>query len=773
MRIKFIEIQNFRKLKAVRVDFSAETTVFVGANNSGKTSAMVALHYFLVDKGRFTSNDFTLSCWSAIDKIGDSWAVSDPQASSEGLQAWETILPSLDVWLHIEDTEIHYVSHLLPTLDWTGGLLGVRLRFEPKDIEAFYRDFITAKGSANRTVDAARQKNTGTDYTVALWPATMCEFLERRLNTHFTVRAYSLDPAKQSEPENGVAHPQPLPIGRDALSGDPFNNLILIHEVSAQRGFSDASGTSSGSGDEETPARGTKRKLSEQLSAYYTKHIDPTDMPEPSDVEALQAILDAQIQFNRKLTESFGEALNEVANLGYPGITDLKLALSTRVKMLDGLNHPTALQYQVESKNGEDKGSSPCLPEHYNGLGYQNLISMVFLLMSFRDHWMQVGKARKRAEMKGSDNRFIPPLHLVLVEEPEAHLHVQVQQVFIRKAYEILQNHLDLKANPHLKTQLVVTTHSSHIAHESKFSSLRYFRRRPPHEDCEIPTSTVVNLSEFFGSENDTQRFVTRYLKTTHCDLFFADAAILVEGPAERVLVPHFIREHFTILNNSYITILEIGGSHAHRLRNLIEHLGLLTLIIADIDAASSSGRHPAEQPVRLTNQITRNSTLKSWVPAIEEIDRLLDASAIEKIKEYDPAFAVRAAYQCPVQVEFPVGTHHIEALANTFEDALVFNNLPLFSTLSGEGLIEDFTEAVNNMATIDALGKQMFALLKNGNKAEFALNILYLEDPGQLNVPLYIHEGLLWLQERLQGKHLEMMAVEVQKVSDREEVIA
>lgn len=43
MHIKHVEIGNFRKLKTVRIDFASETTIFVGANNSGKTSAMVAL----------------------------------------------------------------------------------------------------------------------------------------------------------------------------------------------------------------------------------------------------------------------------------------------------------------------------------------------------------------------------------------------------------------------------------------------------------------------------------------------------------------------------------------------------------------------------------------------------------------------------------------------------------------------------------------------------------------------------------------------------------
>ncbi|MCT8355886.1 AAA family ATPase [Xanthomonas citri] len=47
MRIEFVEIGNFRKLLSTRVGLSSEKTVFVGANNSGKTSAITALRYFL------------------------------------------------------------------------------------------------------------------------------------------------------------------------------------------------------------------------------------------------------------------------------------------------------------------------------------------------------------------------------------------------------------------------------------------------------------------------------------------------------------------------------------------------------------------------------------------------------------------------------------------------------------------------------------------------------------------------------------------------------
>lgn len=48
MKISFIGIQNFRKLKATHIGFHSGTTLLVGANNSGRTSAMVALRYFLL-----------------------------------------------------------------------------------------------------------------------------------------------------------------------------------------------------------------------------------------------------------------------------------------------------------------------------------------------------------------------------------------------------------------------------------------------------------------------------------------------------------------------------------------------------------------------------------------------------------------------------------------------------------------------------------------------------------------------------------------------------
>ena len=147
MHIQHVEIGNFRKLKAVRIDFSEQKTVFVGANNSGKTSAMVALRRFLVGPPEFSINDLTLSHWTKINESAAKWE-NDAKASIE----WSNVLPFLDVWLNVSSTELHYVQKLLPTLDWDGEVLGVRLRLEPKDSEALQREYLKARAAVTNVL---------------------------------------------------------------------------------------------------------------------------------------------------------------------------------------------------------------------------------------------------------------------------------------------------------------------------------------------------------------------------------------------------------------------------------------------------------------------------------------------------------------------------------------------------------------------------------------------------------------------------------------------
>jgi len=769
VHIEFVEISNFRKLLATRVDLSSTTTLFVGANNSGKTSAMLAMRRFLSPRRcPFEIHDFTLCHWPSIIALGESWIEAREAEKIIDLivSPWVNFLPTLDLWLHIDTGEMHHVRDLVPTLDWEGGLLGVRLRYEPKDLDLLYKDFMNAVSDAaeikEAAISAASAKRPGAEPPpdqpkLTIWPENLIDFLSRRLSTHFTIRAYPLDPVLLAAPDKLLAKPQVLPPTSLPIEGDPFNGLIRVHDIPAQRGFGEEK---SGQGDEDMPVSSTGSRLSDQLRSYYAKHLDPTKEPDPEDLGALQAIEAAQDAFDKRLTESFKAAFDEVEGLGYPGVTDPRPRVSTRLKAIDGLNHNAAISFEVDVV-AEDGVATPLLrlPEANNGLGYQNLISMIFRLMSFRDAWMRVGKASKGVTISSTE-----PLHLVLVEEPEAHLHAQVQQVFIKKAYDVLRAHEDLGASEKLRTQLVVSTHSSHMAHEIPFSCLRYFRRLPAGMVGKVPVSTVVNLSEVFGPGSETERFVTRYLRAKHADLFFADAAILVEGPAERMLVPNFIRSHFDELNKCYITILEIGGSHAHRLKPLIDHLGLLSLIITDLDSLDSTSGGSV-QPAKGVNQKTNNATLKRWVPNIDDVDALMDADPVMKTLRIDgdPLFAVRVAYQTPLDVTVPGASRAEIACPYTFEDALVFENLALFSGLEGIGLVRKFRDAINGGGDAKGIGARMYEALKTGKKAEFALDVLEIEKFDEIVVPRYIADGLEWLLGQLKKKQVDILPNEEQ----------
>jgi len=753
VRIEFVEIANFRKLISTRVGLSREKTILVGANNSGKTSAITALRYFLVDRERssFCFNDFTLSHWPKINAMGSAWEAA--QVANQPLPSpeWDEVLPFLDVWLQVESDEVHYVQKILPTLDWDGGRLGVRLRLEPKDITDLQKEYISARSQALKLQEAgaahaAQQNPPAANFKVSIWPLDLSDFLRQRLTGFFGIKAYVLDPNAYVNPEHGRAKPQSLS-GSVPIDGDPFRGLIRIDEISAQRGF----GATGDERDDDGSLTATgSRKLSAQLRQYYSRHLDPFESPDAHDLLALRAIEEAQAAFNVRLSDGFAGPLKEMDRLGYPGVTDPKIHISTRLHPVEGLNHDAAVRFVVPFKDGAVT-KSHFLPEDSNGLGYQNLISMVFRLMAFRDRWMRVGKAQHKA----AEDVFVAPLHLVLIEEPEVHLHTQVQQVFIRQAHRILRNHPNLGESKAFATQMVVSTHSASIAHECDFDSLRYFRRLPGGEKT-IPTSCVVNLESVFGTDQETKRFVTRYLRVTHCDLFFADAAVLIEGPAERILVPHFVNSHtdFSKLSESYITWLEIGGSHAHRLRDLIQKIGITTLIITDLDP--KDGHNRSVPPMRNAGLTTRNQTLEKWWPAISNLDQLLDHPEVDKVKTYtEENFALRVAYQSPAQVTFKGQT--TEALSYTLEDSLVLSNVELFETLEGEGLIAKFRKAIADSASVDALSAALKDALKTGNKAEFAMDLLEINEASSLKPPGYIREGLLWLAEQLKNKQVEL----------------
>lgn len=213
MRISKIHIQNFRKLKNCTLDFGEKRTILVGANNSGKTSCIQAIVRFLKDFKSLSTRDFTLSNWEALNKVADNW-IKD-EKSKPSLNDIIAYLPQMDVWIEVDKKESYLIKDLIPSLDWEGKIVGVRIVFAPTDVETLYADFKVAYTNAQ----SLREEKDGLE----IYPKDLWDYLNRgKLNSEFRLRYYILDIKKEPDNNDDV---QPLP-NIEFDEGNPLKSIM-------------------------------------------------------------------------------------------------------------------------------------------------------------------------------------------------------------------------------------------------------------------------------------------------------------------------------------------------------------------------------------------------------------------------------------------------------------------------------------------------------------------------------------------------------------------
>lgn len=258
---------------------------------------------------------------------------------------------------------------------------------------------------------------------------------------------------------------------------------------------------------------------------------------------------------------------------------------------------------------------------------------------------------------------------------------------------------------------------------------MRYFLTKPREEGSSILSTRSKDLrTELTSEEPDNLKFLHQYMTLTRCDLFFADAAILVEGTSERLILPKAI-EKFDIQNGrniggKYLSIMEVGGAYAHLFYHLIDFLELRTLVITDLDAveqttADSGKTRWTKCPVSKGRK-SSNTSINRWFdpsgensPAIRD---LLSKSSADK------AFGCRRiAFQIP----------HLDggACGRSFEDAFILANTDKFTV---------------NGSTVQEMETHAWDMSLDIKKSEFALK--YAINETDWVIPRYIEEGLRWL---------------------------
>jgi hypothetical protein len=279
------------------------------------------------------------------------------------------------------------------------------------------------------------------------------------------------------------------------------------------------------------------------------------------------------------------------------------------------------------------------------------------------------------------------------------------------------------------------------------------------------PSTEIVNLSDTFGDDEQTRTFAERYFQVQHTDLLFADAAIFVEGTAERMLVPLFIERDCPGLAQKYVSFLDIGGSHAHRLRPLVERLDIPTAIITDLDPVvptkNKKGR-TVRSAVHIAGQADLecgNDTLTSWYPKLPDFQAYGKPTPAQLEWTSKTGVKVRFAWQLPIVAasnQWP----------SSFEDALVLSNIEWFKALDEEkdpstGKKVDHRGALGKVVGLvlehpshSELLKELHGVLHgNFSKGDFAATLFERLNTGQtLACPAYILDALSWLSEQLAG---------------------
>ncbi|GBQ14698.1 pathogenesis-related protein [Swaminathania salitolerans LMG 21291] len=739
MHLHSYRLRNFRRLHNVHVELASEISIFVGANNSGKTSATQAIQMFLSGgKDSFSLYDFSSHVWPVLDEIG---------ARVGEIAENDVPCVSLDLWFEVGADDLYLVIPLLPSTAWAGKLVGVRIELAPKSVTELMQRYRYAHDDGR--AKAAALDNGPGDYMP--WPKSLSDYLLRELKSEYELRYFVLDHTQFDATFQSVAGYEPLPLGNEPGGAAVLKSLIKVDFLHAQRHLADPSAATGG---------GRSEDLSRRLSRFYQRNLDQRQ----DDHQALKALFDSEVGFNKHLAEVFKDTLERLGRLGYPGLNNPRLEIKSALNPASIMTQDARVHYIV------GRGAQPItLPDTYNGLGFKNLIYMVVEVLDLQERWR--AEEEKRA-----------PLHLVFIEEPEAHLHAQLQQVFIRNILELMD--IPDEAGGSFASQAVITTHSPHILYERGFKSIRYFRRDLIGTD---QVTEVLNLSAFYELETEHRDFLQRYLKLTHCDLFFSDAAVLVEGNVERLLLPSMIEKAAKSLRSSCICILEVGGAFGHKFKSLIEFLGLVTLIITDVDSVSllpadhagddedddefeveveaptveaasefdelieGANRAPAFRYGKkclpsVPGAVSSNQTLVRWLPAKQTIAELFAAPDHEKETPQEGETRVRVAYQTPVSVAW--NGQNAELAGRTLEEAFGLENAVWCQGVGQRKLGLRLRGEIADPAAL-AAGLHKRVSGAKFDKTKFALGVL-TAPPEQWKVPAYISNGLTWLKAQV-----------------------
>ena len=194
------------------------------------------------------------------------------------------------------------------------------------------------------------------------------------------------------------------------------------------------------------------------------------------------------------------------------------------------------------------------------GLGHLNMIFIALKIIEF-----EICRTREL-------------INIMIIEEPEAHIHAHIQKT--------LFDNLKISKN---YTQIIMTSHSSHLAEASQIERMNVLKF---HDQNSIAMQPSRGL-DMFGKNKlkkaslELTRCVERYLDTRRTILLFSKGVILVEGDGEEILIPGMIRSGLGVsLDEVGIGLINIGSTAFEYIASLFseERIKRYCAIVTDLD---------------------------------------------------------------------------------------------------------------------------------------------------------------------------------------------
>ena len=396
-------------------------------------------------------------------------------------------------------------------------------------------------------------------------------------------------------------------------------------------------------------------------------------------------------------------------------------------------------------------GTGIKIPATHNGLGYNNLIFMSFLLAK-----MQVNS---NGDYLGSNAKVFPVL---AIEEPEAHLHPSMQYKFLKFLKENMEENKKVR-------QIFVTTHSTQITAAVLLDDIICLHN----EEGILKVGYPGKVFPDNKSGKKAKAYVQRFLDATRSDMLFAQKLIFVEGITEQLLLSIMAEYIGKSLEDNHVGVINVGGRCFEHFLYLFDSLSPYAI---PKKVVCLTDRDPTRKK-RKKDKDEDKANFKQCYPFEYDLENdkyEYKDNIDEKIYKYDTHHNIRFFSQSPKQ-------------GKSFEyDLVIYNpdlDLLITDSLSSAQEIRELMDLYRNRKPVSEIlnrlrksdeNKRIIDALKDTswgteddrkkaiiaaryynsiNKGENALELACAlrenkdkESPEPFNVPDYIKKGVEWI---------------------------